>query len=636
VRSIQRLSLKAQLRRAALLTTLVALLLSAVSLLAYEWQQYRRGWVDDLRTQADLIAHASEAALVFDDPRSAKENLALLWQRRSIRYAAVLRADGRPFAEYIAPGAQREPPMPTEERHGGGHRFAGNALTLTYPVLHDGEWIGTVVLRARHDVWARIATYAGIELAATAGALALAALVFGRLQRAVTTPLARMTEVAREVIARRDFRLRAPEEAANADVALLVEAFNRMLAEVQARTAELEHEMAERVRAEDELRQADRRKDEFLATLGHELRNPLAPMSNAVALLRLRRQMPEATDKAVEILDRQLRQISRLIDDLLDVSRITRGKLLLATEPLDLAALLRNVAETMAPMAEAAGLRFEAQVPDTPCRVAGDGARLSQVLSNLLNNAFRYTPAGGRVALRLTQPEPGWAEVRVEDNGIGIPAELQERVFEMFEQGDKRLERGNTGLGIGLTLARQLARLHGGDIRVHSDGAGRGATFVVRMPTAEPAAVQPPSPASAARVAAPLHLLIADDNVDFALSLQSLLKAAGHDVQVVHDGEAALAAARREPPDAAVLDIGMPGLNGYELARRLRADPRTAAIRLIAATGWGQASDRQSAAEAGFDHHLVKPVRAEQLLALLAQMFPCDAAQPPHAIAKGE
>jgi signal transduction histidine kinase/ActR/RegA family two-component response regulator len=603
-----------QLRRAALLTTLVALLLSAASLLAYEWHTYRRVWVDDLGTQAELIAGASEAALVFDDPKSAQQTLALLRQRPSIRYAAILQPGGRPFAEYLAPGAARS--LPALDLRQREYRFEGAQLTLAYPVRHEGEWIGTVVLSAQHDIAGRIASYLGIEALAMAVALAIALVVSARLQRRVTQPLTRMTEVAREVIARRDWRLRAPGTD-DADIALLVDAFNGMLAEVQARTAELEREMAERVRAEEDLRDADRRKDEFLATLGHELRNPMAPMTNAVALLRLDKDRA-VNGRAVAILDRQLRHLSRLIDDLLDVSRITRGRLLLAHEPVELVALLRGVADTHASMAAARELQFHTRLPEPPCTVIGDSARLSQVFSNLLNNAFRYTPEGGSVELALQRAGDDF-EVQVSDTGVGIPAPMQQRIFELFEQGDKRLERGNTGLGVGLTLARQLARLHGGDIGVRSEGEGRGACFTVRLPVAR---AQVPASAPNARRPGPAPLpqrvLVADDNVDFATSLQSLLVNAGHQVQVVHDGGAAFAAARDWHPDVAVLDIGMPVLNGYELARRLRADSRTRSIRLIAATGWGQASDKQAALEAGFDHHLAKPVRPEQLFELLA------------------
>jgi two-component system, sensor histidine kinase len=616
---VSQTSLRAQMTRASMLTTLVALLLSAGSLLIYEFLSFRGAMVDDLRTQAELIAHATEAALVFNDPKAASENLAVLKQRPRVRAAAIYQANGRPFATFAADPSDSAPGRPDRQLLAHGSRFLGSRLEIAYPIDHDGELVGSVYLQAEHDVWNRIATYAAILAAVTAASLALAYAVFGRLQRVVVEPLARMTGVAQEVIEKRDWSLRA-SGSANRDIAVLVQAFNGMLAEVESRTGELEREMVVRQQAEAELRLMDRKKDEFLATLAHELRNPLAPMTNAVALVRQPGARADTREKAIGILDRQLRHMVRLIDDLLDVSRVATGKLSLHMENIDLTAVLRSAVELAEPAAAARRLQLVSRFPGAPAPMVGDSARLLQVFSNLLNNACRYTPPGGRIEVGA-EARPNCIEVSVRDTGVGIDPAMQGRIFELFEQADKSLERGNAGLGIGLTLARQLIELHGGQIAVQSEGIGRGSTFVVRLPRAQAAAdLAIAAPAVPAPAAGRLRLVLADDNVDFAESLQSILEMHGHSVVVVRDGEAAVAAIREERPDAAVLDIGMPGLNGYEVARRVRADPATASLPLIAVTGWGQSADRQAAADAGFDRHLLKPLDPDDLLDALAAL----------------
>jgi signal transduction histidine kinase/ActR/RegA family two-component response regulator len=614
-------SLRARLTWAAMVTTFMALLLCAGALLAYELSTYRNAWVTDLRTQADLISHASAAALVFNDPAAARENLSLLKLQPRLRAAAVYARDGSLFASYVGAGNAHPLPARFDGTAAGasGFHFSGSTLELTYPVIQDAERVGTVYLQARHDVWTRVATYGLILAGVMAAALAVAAAVFSRLLRQVTRPLQEMTDVAQEVMTHRRWQLRAAETEYQ-DIAVLVRAFNGMLAEVETRTGELEVEMAERVHAEQELRLADRRKDEFLATLAHELRNPLAPMATAVALVRRPATPDSMRDKAVSILERQIGHMVRLIDDLLDVSRVTTGKLSLHREAVDLPALLHSVVDIAQPAAAQKGLALGIDGDTPPLVLSGDPARLAQVFSNLLNNACRYTDAGGRIDVSMVLL-PHDVEVAVQDSGIGVEPAMQARIFELFEQGDKTLERGNSGLGIGLTLARQLVQLHGGDIRVHSEGRHRGARFTVRLPISR-AQVQaaPVVQTPSASTLSGLRVLVADDNVDFATSLADLLHAMGHEVQVVHDGETAWTAASQAPPDIALLDIGMPRLNGYELARRLRADAATRGIRLVAITGWGQAADKQAAEDAGFDRHLVKPVIPENLVAVMASL----------------
>jgi signal transduction histidine kinase/ActR/RegA family two-component response regulator len=615
-------TLRGQLTRASVMTALVALLLNAALILAYEFDRARGELVDDLRTQAVILARSVEPALVFNDPEAAQRQLSSLRGKQDIIAAAVIGPDDRPFARYVGPGAGSEAAaMPFPALSGRAYRYEGHLLELAHDVEHDGERVGTVQLLARHDLLRRLSTYAAIEAAVLAVSLAFALLVFGRLQEAITAPIGRIVRVAQNVVDRRDWHLRAPM-ADNEEIAVLSEAFNRMLQEVEDATAELRREMAVRLHAEEELRAADRKKDEFLATLAHEIRNPLAPMMNAISLMRRDEARPALRERSLEILDRQMRHVVRLIDDLLDVSRITTGKLSLHMENVDLVFVVRTSLELTEPTVRARQLQVHASFPDEPCVLVGDAARLLQVFSNLLTNACRYTPAGGRISVAL-QRLGEQVEVDVSDTGVGIEPEMHERIFDLFEQGDKTLERGNTGLGIGLTLARQLVRLHGGTIRVASRGIGQGSTFTVVLPVPAGAVMAPEAPAAAETLQRrPLRVLLADDNVDFADSLQEVLQACGLAVTTVHDGRSALASAVESVPDAAILDIGMPGLNGYELARALRANASTASLPLIAVSGWGQENDKQLAAEAGFDRHFVKPVSPDVLLDTLAGLAP--------------
>ncbi|MBL0726508.1 ATP-binding protein [Piscinibacter sp. HJYY11] len=631
--SMKLTTLQGQLTRASLLTTFLVLLVCSAALLSYEYFTSRSSWADETRTQADFIAHTSAAALVFNDPRAAQENLSLLRLQRRIETAAIYDKEGRVFAFFRANGQEPLPSTVDSALLRDGVRFSGSALTMAYPIRHDDERVGTVYLESRHDMLGRIATYGLILIAVMSMGLGIAVLFFNRLLRRVARPLDEMTQVAHEVMAKRAWGLRA-RETEYQDIGVLVTAFNGMLAEVQARTGELEVEMAERVRAEQGLRQADRRKDEFLATLAHELRNPLAPMTTALALLRRERSTPEVREKSMAILQRQLAHIVRLIDDLLDVSRVSTGKLSLRVERVELVDLIRSTVELFQGTASDKGLSLSFEEPGVAVPLSGDAARLAQVFSNLLTNACRYTPSGGRIGVSVRRTDDS-VEVVVQDSGLGIEPAMQHRIFDLFEQGDKSLERGSAGLGIGLTLARQLVQLHGGEISVHSEGRNRGSRFTVRLPF-DPATVlpvPPAAPAAATSVPAvrPMRVLVADDNVDFATSLAELLRGAGHSVEVVHDGVAALAAARRNPPDVALLDIGMPHLNGYELARRLRAEPALGRTVLMAITGWGQASDRDEAMRAGFDHHLTKPVDP----ALLGQLLATAGARAPQAPALG-
>jgi PAS domain S-box-containing protein len=364
----------------------------------------------------------------------------------------------------------------------------------------------------------------------------------------------------------------------------------------------------ERVRLIGELREADRRKDEFLATLAHELRNPLAPIRNALEILKRASGDAKASDSARAVMDRQLQQMVRLIDDLLDLSRISRGKIELRKETVALDAVLRAALETSEPALAEKEHALSLDLPDRPLLVHADATRLAQVFANLLNNAAKYTPSGGRIEVGVAA-EDGEARVRVRDDGAGIAPEMLPLVFEMFTQIDQPWERAHGGLGIGLTIVKRLVEMHGGTVEAHSAGVKRGSEFVVRLPLQDGLGDAPALDAAEAEGASSRHrVLVTDDNVDAAESLGALLEILGHDVRTVHDGEAALELAESFRPDLILLDIGMPGLNGYEVCRRIRSRPWGREVFVVALTGWGQEEDRRRSRESGFDHHLVKPL----------------------------
>ena len=370
----------------------------------------------------------------------------------------------------------------------------------------------------------------------------------------------------------------------------------------------LEREIARSREAEEELQDANRRKDEFLAMLSHELRNPLAPIRNAVELMRRVGSSEARLIMARDVIDRQVTQLARLVDELLDVSRISQGKIVLKKEPLELAKVIAHSVETVRPMIDVREQRLTVEVGAGPVWVMGDFARLSQVVANLLNNASKYTPEGGRIRLAASA-ERGVATISVEDNGSGIEADLLPRVFELFVQGDRGLDRSQGGLGIGLTLVKRLVELHQGEVAAESAGAGKGAAFRVTLPcisAVQPQAATPPQPAASHEVYG-RRVLVVDDNLDAAESTAAFLRLEGHEVKTVSDGNEALASVRVFAPHVIVLDIGLPGLDGYAVARQLRERGDTSHTLLVAMTGYGQREDRERAVASGFDYHFVKP-----------------------------
>ncbi len=551
-------SIRHSVRRKVILLVLVstaaALAMSALGLVAYDLRDYEHQWTNDLNTQAEVLARASAPALTFDDHTTGANDLKVMKVRPRVLAAAIYTRDGALFATYTKPGFESIPFPAAPEAD--GHRVDGDQLLVYRRVVENGEVLGTVYLRALYLPWERLRDYLTIIGVVMIASLAVAALFSGWLQSAITEPILEVARVAREVIAQRDYSLRA-RKISDDEIGQLVDSFNAMLAEAGRR--------AEALR-------------------------------------------PAMTQKAREMMERQVSQMVRLVDDLLDVSRITTGKLVIRKSVMELQAAVRDAVETVRPFIESRRHDLELQLPSQPISVEGDRTRLAQVFSNLLHNAAKYTEPGGYITLSVAQ-EGKEAVVRVRDNGIGLEPQSLGSIFEMFVQVDRSLERAQAGLGVGLSLSKRLAALHGGTITVKSDGAGKGSEFTVRLPLAgaQLPETEPGSPRSLFETQG-RRILLADDNVDFANSLAALLASRGHDVRVAHDGAEALATAARFNPDFAFLDIGMPKVHGYEVARRMRELPGTAECVLVALTGWGQEDDRRRAREAGFDRHLVKPV----------------------------
>ncbi|HUQ73309.1 MAG TPA: ATP-binding protein [Burkholderiales bacterium] len=605
-----RSSIRRKTMAIALGTTLVALLVNGIALIAYEVTAFREAHMADLRTQAAIIGRATAAAIAFSDRTTAMKDLLMLSAREDIIAAAVYDSKGNLFAEYVRGGGEKLPPRAGPP----GHHFQGDQVSLMYPVVEEGETTASVYLRGRTGLQERLHGYLLILGGVFALALGVAWAFSAWLQSTITGPIQHVAAAAREVVERRDYSVRA-RKTSDDEIGVLADGLNRML-------ADLEREIRERTEAEDALKVADRRKDEFLATLAHELRNPLAPIRNSLYLMKLTEADPQASAKARAVIERQVNQMVRLVDDLLDVSRITTGKLALRRERADLLDIVRSALEAVAPQAAARQLEVRSYLPSPGTPVNVDATRLSQVFTNLLSNAVKFSNVAGRIDFRVAL-EGDNLVASVADTGIGVAPETLARLFEIFTQADHSLERTVGGLGVGLWLSRRLVELHGGTLEGASEGLGKGAAFTVRIPgvalarEARPAAGATPGarPANASR-----KILIIDDNADFANTFAQLLRSMGEDAQVEYDGGSGLSAARLMRPEIVFLDIGMPGMNGYDVARQLRAAPETANCRLVAVTGWGQPRDRALASEAGFDEHMVKPLDLDRVRAILARV----------------
>jgi signal transduction histidine kinase len=380
-------------------------------------------------------------------------------------------------------------------------------------------------------------------------------------------------------------------------------------------------DISEGKKTEAILREADRRKDEFLATLAHELRNPIAPLQNALSLITLPQTNPAMRERAHEIMRRQLLQMKRLVDDLLDISRITRDRIELDKSIISLPHIIENAVETVNPLIRERNHKLALKLPPYPVYVDADMVRLSQVFSNVLNNAAKYTSPGGEILVHATASEKNLT-VSISDNGIGIDQATLPHIFDLFVQADYSLERSYGGLGIGLTLVKKLVEQHGGTIEVKSGGLGKGSEFIITLPLADANVVQQESPRTPQeRASRSLKILVVDDNAASADTIGWLLEVLGHKPHVLYEGSKLIAWAMEIMPDVILLDIGLPGKNGYDLCRELRSYSQLASTLIIAQTGWGQEKDKSRAIEAGFDHHLIKPFQLPELEALLEKVL---------------
>jgi signal transduction histidine kinase/ActR/RegA family two-component response regulator len=594
-------SVRGKLLRVILLTTAIALCLTGIALLTHELYVYRTTGSADLSTEAAILAASTAPALAFDDHVVAERNLSALAARRRVMVAALYSANGAVYASFVRPGESAPPVSPPPP----GVQISGGRIEVAQPVQRNGETFGTIYLRARYDVAGRIEAYLGIFVLVMLMSMIAALLLSRRLQKGITAPLDAIAAVAREIVSGSDYSLRATKFSDD-EIGVVVDAFNKMLAEVQARSLAL--------------RDADQKKDEFLATLAHELRNPLAPIRHAVKLLESSGVEEQARQWARQVIARQVQRMALLLDDLLEVSRITRGRLELKVATVDLESLVEAAVETAKPLIESKQHELKIELPPQPVMLAVDALRVSQALSNLLTNAAKYTDARGQIQLTVAVSPKG-VRLAVKDTGIGFESGALPGMFEMFSQVDSAIARSEGGLGIGLALVKGLVALHGGHVEGFSAGPGKGSEFVIYLP---PSAVVPGTGESAApprrrQASAAIKILVADDNRDAADSLALLLEMNGHEVAVAHSGEEALRIARQHLPHAMILDIGMPDVTGYEVARRVRTESWGSEVFLIAATGWGQKEDKDRASAAGFDCHMTKPADPDAIEALLQE-----------------
>lgn len=621
LRSFNR-SISNKLMLVVMATTFFALLAYGIVMLAFDLRAYHDTVVKDLVTQASIIAEVSAPALEFNDPVTAKENLELLRTRPAILRAAIYTAEGTQFATYKS-SVDLISLWPEAANVANSYTIDGNRISVWQNIVKNDQHLGSVFIRARYEANTRLFDYTVVLVCVMIASLGLASFIAFWLRGAVTKPIFAVTDVARQVMQSRDFSLRA-EKFTEDEIGVLVDAFNDMLSEVERRAKaleasnrSLEREMTERQAAEDALRLADRRKDEFLATLAHELRNPLAPLLNSLNILRSPQQDPVVHDRAQSVMERQLKQMVRLVDDLLDVSRITTGKLAISKVCIDIQSVIRDAVESSSTFIKERGHELTLDIPEEPVYIKADPIRLAQVFSNLLNNSAKYTNPGGSIQFAASVINDG-VHFTITDNGIGIEPDMLNNIFDMFTQVDQTLERAQAGLGVGLALARHLVELHGGQLQVSSPGTGCGSTFSLRLALAEPpASASTRTSQSTDSSGQRRRVLLVDDNVDFVSTLKILLSTMGHDIRIAHDGVTAQSVAREFQPEFAFLDIGMPGMNGYDLARHLRQSPETANAILVAVTGWGQDKDRQLSKSAGFNHHLVKPVELSQVMEII-------------------
>jgi signal transduction histidine kinase/ActR/RegA family two-component response regulator len=634
----ERLPIRRKLLVMTLASSTTALVLATSGFLAWDISQFRAEIREDVDAQATIVAENSTAALAFRDEQAANETLAVLRLRPRVEYACLYDADGGLFAAY-----QREPGGACPATPSSASAFTTSSYSVTRPVLQGGQMLGTLHIRRElGDLYARlrigILTLAVLLLASVLAAL----LIVSRLQQLVALPLLRLAETARAISAGRDYSLRAAA-AADDEVGVVVQAFNDMLdrlaernSELSRTNTELAHEVDERRRVEVERtaalereRDANRLKDEFLATLSHELRTPLNAVMGWTRVLRAASVEPATQARALESIERNAHAQARLIEDLLEISRIVTGKLRIQVQDMDLAAIVDAAIEVVQPAATARRIRLIADIDIRPARTSGDPDRLQQVIWNLLSNAVKFTPEGGEVFVTLER-DNGY-RLTVRDTGQGIDPRFLPHVFEPFRQADGTTSREHGGLGLGLAIARQLVELHGGTIDARSLGRGQGSVFTVCLPsmlgpaTATPRTLTPralESPPLDDHLLHNLRVLVVDDQEDARALLKATLTQYGAEVMTADSVHAALALIGADPPDVLLSDIGMPHADGFTLIRQVRELPGRygGLMPAVAITAYASAADRREALAAGYQAHIAKPFDASELATLIARL----------------
>jgi signal transduction histidine kinase/CheY-like chemotaxis protein len=629
------------IRRKLLLLTLTSSLTAGVlamgGFLAWEAVRTLAGIRSDAETQAGLVGDTTIAALSFNDPEVAIQNLAALKQRPRIVRACVYTAAGAFFADYRRADSDRCP-----ERQPANPGLRWRTLEAVADVNFQNGRLGAILVqRDLADLYDGVRVGTLTALGFLLVALAAAAVIAARIQRSITGPLLQLAGTARTISTGRDYSLRAGP-AANDEVGVVVRAFNDMLDRIGERTAalsqinvELEHEVEERRRVEVERlaalereRDANRLKDEFLATLSHELRTPLNAVLGWTRVLRTASVDPPTQARALESIERNARAQARLIEDILEVSRIVTGKLRLQVRDADLAAIIDSAVEVVQPAATAKRLKMTVQIEARPAMTTGDPDRLQQVIWNLVSNAVKFTPADGEVTVRLEQVN-GY-RLTVRDTGPGIDPKFLPYVFEPFRQADGTASREHGGLGLGLAIAKQLVELHGGTVETQSDGRGAGATFAVFLPSVTGASVQRVLQSIAPRTPPAIDMtllrgvrvLVVDDEDDARALLEAALRQYGAEVVLAASAAEAFAAVARERPDVILSDVGMPLEDGYAMIRRLRAQPVAAGgmTPAIAITAYASLNDRLAAEAAGFQAHVAKPFEPAFVASLVARL----------------
>ena len=604
-----------------MLTSATVLVLASVGYLLNDYLRTREEVRNELETQANLVLENSVSFIDFDDRPGALDLLRTLSQNRHLRIACLYDERGRLFVEFSVAGDA----MPCGQAAPvDGYTYALNRLSVTRSSWREGKPAGSILLRSSLSmIWATLGEQLIVILVMMLVSLGIALLLSARLQGLVSQPIVTLADTARQVSSRGDYSLRA-ERTTDDELGVLVDAFNRMLERIQLReqelsaaNEELRHEVVERRRAEQERaellvreREANRLKDEFLATLSHELRTPLNAIIGWTRLLRANAVPPAGQDRALEKVERNAEIQTRLVEDLLEISRIASGKLHLEIKEIDLVSIVNRAVDSIRPAAEARGVLIERRF-DTPAQLtSGDGDRLQQVVWNLLTNAVKFTPSGGTVTISLER-HTLLDELTIRDTGIGIEPAFLPHVFDTFRQADASSTRAHGGLGLGLSIVRHLVEMHGGAVEAQSAGTGQGSTFTVRLPVRQAETLVPETPTHdpiKTKTLSGALILVVDDDADSRDLLTSVFESAGATVRAVASAAEALSAAVERPPDALVSDIAMPGQDGCSLLVQMKEGlgpraPRAA----VAVTAFAAERDRQATAAAGFDRHIAKP-----------------------------